>query len=300
MHLPEETVADLQTTREVFKVSSLDCEQDENSSTGSEMDKVSDDKYTTFQLPVEDKIVLEMGVNKLKLIEQKVIQEFYYTGLSQTEIAKKLGISCNYVSHILRNGTKKLRRILTTDEIREVQTQLQLASRRSDAAFADGRTGIIDGPTGIYTCTYLEDRLEEELLRISRENSEAAFAVVAIEGLDLVARRFGALHRDDALCSLAHIIKENVRRCDIVGRLSDDEFGVILLHTKQQCARICHRVRDAIQQAQFTVEGSQALVSFAAEVAYATWPADSTVGSELISIAREAIKCGAEDLKRAA
>jgi RNA polymerase sigma-B factor len=136
MHLPEETVAELLTTREVFKVTSLDSEQDESSTSGSEIDKVSDDKCTTFQLPVEDKIVLEMGMNKLKLIEQKVIQEFYYTGLSQTEIAKKLGISCNYVSHILRNGTKKLRRILTTDEIREVQMQLQLASRRSDAALA--------------------------------------------------------------------------------------------------------------------------------------------------------------------
>jgi len=301
MHLPEETVAELLTVREVFKVASLDSEQDENAPSGSEMDKVSDEKCTTFQLPVEDKIVLEVAVNKLKLVEQKVIQEHYYTGLNQTEIAEKLGISCNYVSHILRNGTKKLRRILTTDEIKETQMQLQLASRRSDAALAETRSDIIDGVTGTYSRRYLEDRVEEEILRVARDKSEAAFAVVAIGGLDVIARRFGAMHRDDALCSLAQIVKANVRKCDIVGRLSDHEFGLILLHTKQQCDRICKRVREAIQQARFGVEGSQALVSFTAEVGYAVCPGQSTVGSELVSIARTYIEDSGEfELKKAA
>ena len=301
MHLPEETVAELLTTREVFKVTSLDSEQDESYTSGSEIDKVSDDKCTTFQLPVEDKIVLEMGMNKLKLIEQKVIQEFYYTGLSQTEIAKKLGISCNYVSHILRNGTKKLRRILTTDEIREVQMQLQLASRRSDAALVKTRADVIDGVTGTYSRGYLEDRLEEELLRVARDKSEAAFAIVAIGGLDYISSRFGRLHRDDALCSLAQIIRKTVRKCDIVGRLGDEEFGLILLHTKQQCSRICKRVGEAIRESRFGVEGTQASVSFSADVGYAVCPSDATVGSDLISRARQALEeMRPDELKKAA
>ena len=56
-------------------------------------------------------------MQKLKQLEQTVVTEFYFKDLNQTEIARQLGISCNYVSHILRNSTKKLKKILVTDEL---------------------------------------------------------------------------------------------------------------------------------------------------------------------------------------
>jgi RNA polymerase sigma-B factor len=300
MHLPEETVEELLTTREVFKVSSLDCDQDD-ASPGSELDKVTDDKCTTFQLPVEDKIVLEMAMNKLKIVEQKVIQEFYYTGLSQTEIARKIGISCNYVSHILRNGTKKLRRILTTDEIREVQMQLQHANRRSDAFTAEVRADVLDGLTGTYSVAYLEDRLDEELNRAARNSSEAAFAIFSIDGLVDVHARFGTMRRDDMLCEVAQILKANVRKCDIVGRVGDSEFGVILLHTRQQASRVCARVQDAVHKAKFHVENSHAQFTLHVDVGYAVFPTDAAEGTDLISLAWEALEqYRPEELKKAA
>ncbi len=107
MQMPEKTVVELLTTREVFKVGSLDGDKDDSPSQ-RDTEKISDEKMVTFQLPLEDKIVLEAAMQRLKDIEQQVISEHYYKGHNQTEIAKQLGISCNYVSHILRNGTKKL------------------------------------------------------------------------------------------------------------------------------------------------------------------------------------------------
>jgi len=302
MHLPEETVAELHTTREVLKVTSLDNDQDDSFTSGSDIDKLRDDKHTTFQLPVEDKMVLEMAMNKLKLIEQKVIHEFYFNGLSQTEIANKLGISCNYVSHILRNGTKKLRRILTTEEIREVQMQLQLANRRSDAlAAAEAQADVIDSLTGTYNEQYLEGRLEEELSRAARDKSELAFAIVAIRGLEGFASKFGNMRRDDALCSLIPLIKSSVRRCDIVGRVGEQEFGIILLHTKRQSNQICERVLKAIRQAEFELEYSRTAVSFDADIGCAACPTDNTSASELIGLAREDLEAAkAERLRRAA
>ena len=304
MHLDEDTVEDLLTTREVFKVSSLDggssTDQDE-SSQSSDLDKVSDEKCVTFQLPVEDKIVLEMAMNKLKLIEQKVIQEFYYTGLSQTEIARKLGISCNYVSHILRNGTKKLRRILTTDEIREVQMQLQLANRRSDAVNSEARADIVDGLTGTYSVAYLEERLDEELSRAARHRSEAAFAIFSIGGLEDVLAKYGAMRRDDVLCQVAQVLKESVRKCDIVGRMGDSDFGVILLHTKHQAQKVCARVGDAVRKARFKVENTHAVYSFSVDIGYAVFPADAGEGSELITLAWESLyESRPEELPKAA
>ena len=127
MQMPESTIRELLTTREVFKVTSLDGDKDEGSGP-KESEKITDQKLVTFQLPIEDKIVLEAALDRLKDIEQQVIADHYYKGLNQTEIAKKLSISCNYVSHILRNGTKKLRKILATDEIRDAQMQRTLVS----------------------------------------------------------------------------------------------------------------------------------------------------------------------------
>jgi len=303
MHLPEDTVAELLTTREIFKVASLDYDYDQDDSPvcGLDVDRVKDDKYTTFQLPVEDKIVLEMAVNKLKIIEQKVIHEFYFNGLSQTEISKKLGISCNYVSHILRSGTRKLRRILTTEEIREVQMQLQLASRRAEDLAAEGQSAVIDHLTGLYADRYLVTRLEEELTRAARGKSEVVFAIVAIRSMDDFAARFGNMRCDDALYSLAQLTKTSVRKCDIVGRLGDREFGLILLHTNQQALQVCKRVRQAICQAEFEVDGAGSTVTFDVDIGYAVCPSDSTNASELISLARKSLeRARAERLRKAA
>ena len=300
MHLPEDTVAEILTTREIFKVASLDCDQDEVAGVKVDLDKVKDDRYTTFQLPVEDKIVLEMAMNKLKLIEQKVIQEFYFNSLNQTEIAKKLGISCNYVSHILRSGTRKLRRILTTEEIREMQMQLQLASRRPEGPGAEMEDSVIDSLTGLYTADYLEDRLAEELTRAARGRAEVAFAIIAVDGLDEFGVKYGVMHRDDALCSLAEFVKRAVRRCDIVGRLGDCEFGLVLSHANGKASLICERVCAAIDRAPSTVGGSKHVAAFKSYIGFAVYPADGTNAAELISVAREALIKSCKKVPKAA
>lgn len=287
MHLPEETVSELLTTREIFKVASLDCDQDEGSGSSVDVNKARDDKYITFQLPVEDKIVLELAVNKLKLVEQKVIHEFYFNGLSQTEIAKKLGISCNYVSHILRSGTRKLRRILTTEEIKEVQMQLQLANRRTKDVTAELQAAVTDSLTGLYTGRYLESRLEEELSRAARDKSEIAFAVIAVGDLANVRSKFGSMRLDEALYELGQLIKNCVRKCDIVGRMGEGEFGLILLHTNQQTGKVCERVANSIRQAKFEIERSQSAITFDPDIGYAVYPTDRESMAELIKLARE-------------
>lgn len=284
MHLPEETVADLLTTREIFKVASLDCEQDESSPGGVDVEKVKTEKYTTFQLPVEDKIVLETAMNKLKLIEQKVIHEFYYTGLTQTEIAKKLGISCNYVSHILRSGTRKLRRILTTEEIREVQMQLQLASRRAESLQTQTEADVVDTLTGAYTADYLNARLEEEVSRAARAKLGLGFAIVALDGMDEIAARCGAMRHDDLLCELVQTLKNSVRKCDVVGRTKEHELGIILLYANGCGDAVCTRVLKALAQIQSTANDGGPAVH--PRIGYASYPSDGTNAADLMACAR--------------
>lgn len=287
MHLSEETVAEILTTREVFKVASLDSEQDDEESVKLDIEKVKDEKYTVFQLPIEDKIVLETAMNKLKLIEQKVIQDFYYQGLNQTEISKKLGISCNYVSHILRSGTKKLRRILTTEEIKEIQMQLQLASRRPDRIQSTNEPDVVDSVTGVYNKSYLEDRLVEELTRATRTESQVAFAVFAIDGLGDFRARHGTLQYDELICTVADTLRTNVRRCDVVGRLSESEFGIILLYTNGRAVDIARRVSEQVRSTISALPSQRHSGSISLRIGVAMHPEDGNNAVNLMEIAQE-------------
>ena len=282
MHVSEEMVADLLTTREVFKVSSLDADSDDPDFQGNDVENVKDDRYTTFQLPVEDKIVLETAVTKLKIVEQKVIQDFYYTGLTQTEIAKKLGISCNYVSHILRSGTKKLRRILTTDELMEIQMQLALTNRRTDAMELRTDISVVDLLTGLYNREYMENRLSEETIRASREKTELAYVSIKLFGLEDYGNQFGSLCQDDLACSLAQTVKDHIRRCDIAGRIGDWEFSLILPHTGETAQIVCDRVGDALCMLRDEMAVGRHRMDFTVWVGYSVYPSPAANARELI------------------
>lgn len=285
MHVPEEMVNELLTTREVFKVSSLDVDPDDSGMYGSEIDNISDEKCSSFQLPVEDKVVLETAMNKLKILEQKVIQDFYYTGLTQTEIAKKLGISCNYVSHILRSGTKKLRRILTTDELSEIQMQLQLANRRTDTLglFVDG--SVVDPLTGLYNLEYIQNRLHEEVLRASREKSHASYVVAKFVGLDNFGAKYGTMRQDDFICSLGRAIKDSTRRCDIVGRVGTWEFSLILPYTGEGVSVVKDRIGESLLRVRDDFMGSRSSMDCELWIGLSVYPTLSLTAKGLIESA---------------
>ncbi len=233
--MTEEQVADMLSTREVFKVSSLDGSENDDDSGAYDIDRVKADKAVEVTLPIEERLVLEGALTKLKELEQTVVSEFFYKERNQTEIAKSLGISCNYVSHILRNSTKKLRKILASDELREAQTELSLMRKRVEEqkrAFEDST--IVDPITRLYNRRYFTTRLDEEVARGSRHGHPVSMLLVRLEGADGLQRAYGTIRSEDTLRGASHQILENLRRIDIVARYDETTFGIILPHTGTQ------------------------------------------------------------------
>ena len=66
-------------------------------------------QYEAFSLPVEDRILLEQGMESLSELQQKVVYLFFYKDLSQTEIGKRLGLPQRKVSRIIASATKSLK-----------------------------------------------------------------------------------------------------------------------------------------------------------------------------------------------
>ena len=63
-------------------------------------------------------------------LERKVIQLFFFQDFSQSEIARSLNISCNYVGYLLNNGLHRLRKLIEAEELREAHLQVNYAPRR--------------------------------------------------------------------------------------------------------------------------------------------------------------------------
>jgi len=224
----EAEIARIRATRTIFNPQSLDEMQE--SGTSRIQVAESNAQAARTELPIEDRVVLEHLMTRLKEIEQKVLYSFYYEDRSQTDIAKALGVSNNYVSHILKNSARKLQQMFRSDAVREAALQHERKRRRlaahGPAALAeegdDAPPTVVDPVTSLYTRPYFESRLDEELSRASRHQLELSVIRVRVEG---------DLPEAVLFAQIAQTVKDCMRRSDLVARYEERELIALLPHT---------------------------------------------------------------------
>lgn len=296
MQMPESTVVELLTTREVFKVSSLDGgDKDESSSGQRDSEKISDEKIVTFQLPLEDKIVLEAAMQRMKDIEQQVISEHFYKGHNQTEIAKQLGISCNYVSHILRNGTKKLKKILTTEEIRDMQMQRSNVSVRTRSNTAEPLS-VVDPATGVYSRGYLEQRLDEEISRACRQGAKLALMLIDVRLPEDTHKYLRMLRMDDVLYGAAQSMRDRVRKMDVLARFGETSFALILPHTSSRAYVVADRMKEVLSAVAIETGRKTEKIKADASIGIARYPAEASNVKDMLRAACDDMGMTMEEL----
>jgi len=115
-NLTEEGIKEILKAREVVQIVSLDREQRKYSSDSyPKIEKIKSKNYETFKLPIEDIITLKTAFSKLKKLQQKVIYYIFEKDLTQTKIARKLGISQRQVSRIKDSALKELKEDIERD-----------------------------------------------------------------------------------------------------------------------------------------------------------------------------------------
>ena len=73
------------------------------------IEKIKNDHYKSFRLPIEDLIALELALNKLKNLQRKVINYIFMKDLTHAKTAKKLAISQRQVSRIKNEALEALK-----------------------------------------------------------------------------------------------------------------------------------------------------------------------------------------------
>lgn len=216
--IAEDTVRDVMQTNDILRVTSLDATPSVDEEGESDLDRLDAGDFCPDQLSVEDRLLLESAMQELRDLEKEVLTLFHFEALNQTEIANRLGISCNYVSHILRQSLSKLRRILMKQESDD--RRLRADQTRDEEAYCER--------TGVYSDAYFRRRLTEEIHRAIGYGSVLSVVVVQFDGLDRVQGFFGPGSVEDILSDAAELLRTNVRGLDIVCRYGKESFGVIL------------------------------------------------------------------------
>lgn len=86
-----------------------------------------------------------------------------------------------------------------------------------------------DSLTGLINRKYLLKRMQEELSRSKRHDFQNAFLFIDLDNFKLINDTYGHHIGDQLLQHVANSIKNSIRACDIVARISGDEFAVVLL-----------------------------------------------------------------------
>ena len=104
---------------------------------------------------------------------------------------------------------------------------------------------VRDSLTGLLNHTSFLDFLYYEFSRCQRQNSRMALAMLDIDHFKRVNDSYGHMFGDTVLKSLARLMRQRLRKSDLIGRYGGEEFVVLFLDTD---AEIAFRIMDEIRQ----------------------------------------------------
>ncbi|NIM04139.1 MAG: sigma-70 family RNA polymerase sigma factor, partial [Armatimonadetes bacterium] len=233
--LTEKQVREALKAQQRSRVASLDTSRSRDSDEGDfkfEAERLLVPLAGEAGLDVEDRLFLEQAMSRLKPLEQKVLYHFYYLDLNQTEIARKLGISVNYASYLLRGALTKLKKAFEAQSKITLQTSPSgIFERRCQGASAlysvSPPSPTADSEEGKSPEVYFRQALSQEVLRAGRYPQQFALLYMEPDG----AADLGDEEVSSAMQELVLRTRKAVRMVDVVAQLGRWRIGLLLPHT---------------------------------------------------------------------
>jgi diguanylate cyclase (GGDEF)-like protein len=140
--------------------------------------------------------------------------------------------------------------------------------------------------SGLLNRAYFDERFDEEIARARRAKESFAIALIDVDHFKQVNDRWGHAVGDSALKSVAHRLRDSVRRTDIVARYGGEEFALMLERsTNADAITLLNNMRSAIAEHDIPVSAGAAPIRVTISAGIAVFPDDGETASALMSAA---------------
>ena len=144
-------------------------------------------------------------------------------------------------------------------------TREEEVSARRPEELEDGESDLL---TELPTFSYFSRRLGDEFARSRRMGRQISVVLIDVNNLTAVNKEYGVRAGDEVLRHVAKAVDGTRRYNDIVARLGDDEFGVLLLDTAAEgVTAFIERLEDRLARESATADVGGRTVSLWAGVA---------------------------------
>ncbi|CAG0949430.1 Diguanylate cyclase DgcM [Rhizobiaceae bacterium] len=142
------------------------------------------------------------------------------------------------------------------EELRDARDDLAALHRETDEAYREMRrahrllayAASLDKMTGLLN----REAFLERLAPAHAANEPDVLLFVDADHFKQINDRLGHLKGDEALVKIASAIKRAVRKCDVVGRIGGEEFGVLLKNVDlASAAEIAEAIREQVNAVQW-------------------------------------------------
>ncbi len=144
-----------------------------------------------------------------------------------------------------------------------------------------------DSLTGLLQHAHIKERLGAELDRSRRLQLDVSVAMLDIDHFKKVNDQYGHLTGDQVISSLANLLRQQLRKTDLIGRYGGEEFLLVLPECQLDKAwQVINQLRESFRQIPFISNGQTFHCTFSAGV---TSGADSELVDVVIEHADQAL-----------
>lgn len=141
-----------------------------------------------------------------------------------------------------------------------------------------------DTLTGIWNHGFFQYKLDEELARAKSQNHPVSLMMIDLDDFKKFNDTYGHVAGDNALRRIADILKDKIRKIDVLCRYGGEEFSIILpLTKKEEASYLGERIRKAICENKILEN------NFSVSVGISAYPHDTQEKELLVKMADEAL-----------
>lgn len=128
-----------------------------------------------------------------------------------------------------------------------------------------------DSLTGLLQHAHIKERLAVELERSKRHQQEISVVMLDLDHFKKVNDSYGHLVGDQVIIALANLLRQQLRKTDVIGRYGGEEFLIVLPECPLQHAfKVIEQIRESFNRLPFVVAGTEFHCSFSAGIAEGT------------------------------